>query len=129
MITLSNFKDNVRDFKDLVVYKKSMDLSDKIYELTKKFPSDERFAMTDQIKRSVNSISANIAEGNGGFYREREAHFLNIALGSSNEVRCWLEHAYRKKYISKEEYGLCDSQCIEINKMLITLIKKLRNIN
>jgi len=116
-------KNSIKDFKDLKVYKKSMDLSDQIYEITKKFPKEETYSMVNQMRRAVNSISANIAEGNGQLFVNQEIKFLNIALGSSNETRAWIENAFRKKYISEEEYLNLETKLIEINKMIIALIK------
>jgi four helix bundle protein len=78
----------IRSYRDLKVYQLGMDLVKKIYQISKKFPEDERFGLCDQIRRASVSVVLNIAEGYGRKDSEKEfKHFLRNALGSSNEVR------------------------------------------
>ncbi len=113
----------VKDFRNLSVYQKAMDLADKVYEIARRFPESERYSMVSQITRATTSISANIAEGNGQLFTKKTFSFFNNALGSANEVICWLEHARRRGYIGKEkEYELImDTQ--EVIKMIIGYMK------
>lgn len=117
----------IKDFRKLTVYQKAMDLADKIYEIVRQFPDTEKYSMVSQITRATTSISANIAEGNGQLFTKKTFSFFNNALGSANEVICWLEHARRRGYITEvQESQLCeDTQ--EIIKMILGYMKKLKN--
>lgn len=80
-------------FKQLVVWQKSMELVRIVYGLTKTFPADERYALTDQLRRAVVSIPSNIAEGNGRASNADYGHFLSIARGSLYETMTQLQVA------------------------------------
>lgn len=116
----------VKDFRKLTVYKKAMDLADRIYEIARQFPDSERYSMVSQITRATTSISANIAEGNGQLFTKKTFSFFNNALGSANEVICWLEHARRRGYITVEqECQLCeDTQ--EVIKMILGYMRRVK---
>lgn len=120
-------KVSIKNFKDLLVYQRAMTLSDEIYEIIKGFPDFEKWGTTSQITRSCNSISANIAEGNGQTYFAKQYAFLNNALGSASEVRCHLEHAFRRGYISKEKFDELDEETVTIIKMLLGMMKKIKS--
>ena len=77
----------VNDYRELEVWKMSMSLCEKIYELIRSFPADERFALCDQLRRAAVSIPSNIAEGNGRDSKTEYARFLSIASGSLFEVQ------------------------------------------
>jgi four helix bundle protein len=101
--------------KNLQVYQISFELSMKIFEETKTFPKEEKYSLTDQIRRSSRSVCANIAEA----YRKRryEAHFiskLSDADMENSETQVWLQFSLSCKYISEEKYNelLADSQRI-----------------
>lgn len=119
-------KVSVKNFKDLIVYQKAMLLSDKSYKIIKGFPDFEKFELASQIRRSSNSICANIAEGNGQTYLAKQYSFLNNAIGSANEVRSHFENAYRKEYISKEKYDELEKDAEIIIKLLIGMMKKVK---
>lgn len=72
----------INDFKDLIIWKKGMEIAEKCYLLTKLFPREELYGMVQQIRRSAASISANIAEGYGIKSKPEYVRFLNIAQGS-----------------------------------------------
>ena len=80
-------------FRNLNVYIKSKELVKQIYELLKKFPKEEQFALCDQLRRAVISIPSNIAEGSGRNSQKDQAHFYNIAYGSLMEVVSQLQIA------------------------------------
>lgn len=115
----------IKDYKDLIIWQKGLDIAEKCYLLTKKYPKDELYAMTSQIRRSAASISANIAEGYGRRYTGEYVRFLNIAQGSINELETHL--------ILSVRVGLCsllDTKDImemlkEESRMIISLIKKI----
>lgn len=116
----------LKDFRKLIVYQKAMDLSDEIYRLVKQYPENEKYAMTSQITRATTSISANIAEGAGQLFIKKQFSFMNNALGSANEVVCWLEHARRRGYITQEQEKNLEKNVQEVIKILIGYMKKLK---
>jgi len=99
-----------------------------VYELTYKNKSfNNDFTLKDQIRKSVISISSNIAEG---FERESNQEFIRflfIAKGSCGELRTQIFIAYKLKYISKNDYEMVNEKCLLISKKLMNLIKSLRN--
>lgn len=110
---------NINDFRTLKVYQKSIELADIIYKLTKQFPSEEKYRLTDQMVRAATSIGANIAEGVGQGYKSKTINFCNIAMGSTNEMRHWITVARMQTYISDEEFKDLDGRLDEILRMLI----------
>ncbi|MFA5010608.1 MAG: four helix bundle protein [Ignavibacteria bacterium] len=78
--------ENIKTHKDLEVWKKSIDLVSEIYEITKSFPKEEIYGLTNQIRRSAVSIPSNIAEGAGRNHDKEFIQFLYIAMGSSSEL-------------------------------------------
>ena len=111
-------------FRNLNVYIKSKELVKKIYELLKKFPREEQFALSDQLRRAVISIPSNIAEGSGRNSQKDQAHFYNIAYGSLMEVFSQLDIACDLGYISQEEFNQLELLINEEAKMLSGLIAK-----
>lgn len=111
-------------FCNLNVYIKSKELVKQIYELLKKFPREEQFALSDQLRRAVISIPSNIAEGSGRNSQKDQAHFYNIAFGSLMEVFSQLDIACDLGYISQEEFEQMEFLINEEAKMLSGLIAK-----
>ena len=110
-------------YKQLVVWQKAMELVKVVYALAKKFPVDERYALTDQLRRAVVSIPSNIAEGNGRASNADYAHFLSIARGSLYETMAQLEIAEGLGYIGKPSQEL-EVLVSEVGRMLTTMIKR-----
>ena len=110
-------------YKKLIVWQKAKSLVKAVYALTKTFPADERYALTDQLRRAVVSIPSNIAEGYGRASNADYAHFLAIARGSLYEALTQLEVAEDLGYISAhpEELELLAS---EVGRMLGAMLKK-----
>ena len=111
-------------FQHLIVYQQAKELVKLVYALIKKFPSDERYALCDQLRRSVISIPSNIAEGMGRMAEKEQGHFINIAFGSLMEVLAQIDIAKDLDYITKEEYIQVESLVNEIGKMLSALRAK-----
>ena len=109
-------------FKNLIVWQKAMELVRMVYQLSKTFPQDERYALTDQLRRAAVSIPSNIAEGNGRTSNKDYAHFLAIARGSLFETLTQIQIAEDLRYINKQEdfYQLAD----DVGRMLTSLLKK-----
>ncbi len=109
--------------KRLAVWRKSVDLVVETYKVTKTFPREERYGLTDQVRRAAVSIPANIAEGAGRRTKKEFINFLHISQGSLSELDTHLEIALRLNYIKTELYSSLDSQMVGIDKMLTGLIK------
>lgn len=116
----------MQDFKKLVVWQKAFALIPLYYKHTASFPPDERYILTSQIKRAVLSISNNIAEGCGRFTQNDLAHFLQIALGSTTEVENSILAAQVLGYLTEEAFLELNNSNMEVRKMLISLIYKIR---
>ena len=119
----------IKTHKDLKVWQRSIDLVMLVYDQTKKFPKEELYAITNQIRRCVTSIPANIAEGSGRKNKAEYIQFLHIALGSASELETFLIISEKLQYITKEEYQYSADMLNEIIKMLSGLIYSLRNNN
>ena len=115
----------ILSYKDLLVWKKAVDLATSIYELTKVFPSDERFGLTSQMRRAAVSIPSNIAEGRHRGTRKEFAHFLRISFGSGTELETQILIAKNLKYITHEASKNADLLLLETLKMINALLKKL----
>ena len=116
----------VQSFRQLVVWQKSMDLVDRVYDLTSRFPGEERYGLASQVRRCSVSIPSNIAEGQLRGTRNDYARFISIAFGSSGELQTQLIISFRRKYISEEDYMQVLSLLTEVMKMLGALHKKLK---
>jgi len=114
----------MRGFQDLTVYKEAFKLAMKIFELSKEFPKEEKYSLTDQIRRSSRSVCSNIAEA----FRKRQypKQFVNKLSDSdaeASETLVWLNFALSCKYISNETYRELVDKNNEIGKMLGAMIK------
>ena len=111
--------------RDLIVYKKALQLSLGIFERSKLFPKDEMFSLTNQIRRSSRSIGAQIAEA--WAKRRYERHFiskLTDADGEQNETQHWLEVARDCGYLNEKETDLMLADCEEIGRLIGGMIAK-----
>jgi four helix bundle protein len=117
----------MRDYKKLDVWKKSHKLTKQIYaDVLPIMPIDERYALTNQLRRSTYSIPLNIVEGCGKNSDKDFTHYLDNALGSAHEVEYTCFLIYDLEYISKELYDNINSAINEVKAMLIAFIKFLR---
>ena len=105
-------------FEKLNVWQKSRVLVVNIYKITKKFPKEETFGFTSQLRRCALSISSNIAEGTGRHTNKDKARFIEIAFGSSLELLNQLILSYDLEFISEETYITLRKEIDEINIML-----------
>lgn len=90
-------------FEKLKVWQMGMDIAENIYSITKKFPDDEKFGLTSQMRRAAVSIPSNIAEGKGRFHDKEYVQFLYLARGSLYELMTQIKLANKLKYISEKE--------------------------
>jgi four helix bundle protein len=117
------------NFRNLLVWQKSMSLTTKIYNLTKQFPKEEFFGLTSQIRRSSISIPSNIAEGFGRDSNKEYLRFLNISIGSLFEMQTQLEIAKNIQYLNEEEFNNLYENSREIERMLVSFISKIKERN
>jgi len=115
----------MHNFRNLKVYQRAMDFAVEIYKLTRKFPKEEMFGLTSQIRRAAISISSNIAEGSGNKSKKEFLHFLEVALRSNYEVMSCLEIAKRLEYCLEDEVKELLSESDEIAAMVVGLMKSL----
>lgn len=110
-------------FQDLLAYQKSFDLAMKIFRVSKSFPKEETYSLTDQIRRSSRSVSANIAEA----YRKRDypKHFhskLTDSDAENSETQVWLEYSIACEYITNETYTELLNDSKEVGKLINYMI-------
>jgi four helix bundle protein len=113
----------IKSAKDLSVYQKAYTLAMGIFEASKKFPSEERYSLTDQIRRSSRSVCANLREA--WSKRKYEAHFvskLTDADGENAETETWLDFARDCKYLSGQDHSRFVQNCHEVGAMLGSMI-------
>ena len=115
-------------FEKLTVWQRAVDLSDMINTLVKKFPKDELYILTSQIKRAADSVSLNIAEGSTGQSNAEFARFLGIALRSNVEVVGCIFLAKRRGFIEQSDFETIYKMCHEILVMINALRKSLKTI-
>ena len=116
---------HVDSFRDLIVYQKSRALARNVFQVTKNFPKEETFSLTDQIRRSSRSVGAQIPEAWGK--RRYEKHFvskLTDADGEQLETQHWLEAAADCGYISRRQMQSLLNQCEEIGRILGGMMSK-----
>ncbi|WP_075342639.1 four helix bundle protein [Tenacibaculum agarivorans] len=116
----------MRNYKNFEVWKKSHQFALKVYEVTKLFPSGEKFGITSQLRRASLSIPTNLVEGSSRNSEKEFAHFINIASGSSAEVEYLLEFSKEINYLSLEDFDILNREIIIIRKMLNSLYQKLK---
>ncbi len=112
---------NSGGYKKLIVWQKSIIFISKIYEITSKFPKEEIFGLTSQIRRASISIPSNISEGSSRKSLKDYKHFMMIAYGSSLEIETQIEIAKNLKYISDKQYSELMNELTEIIRMLYKL--------
>ena len=116
-------------FRDLTVYKKAFTLAMEIFEISKTFPQEEKYSLTDQVRRSSRSVCSNIGEA----YRKRryKAHFVSKSSDGdmeNTETRVWLDFAYSCGYIDKSKLNDLDAKSLEIGKLLNHMIEIQKSI-
>jgi four helix bundle protein len=116
----------VKDYKKLTVWQNSHQLVLKLYSATKRFPKEELFGLTSQIRRATTSVPANIVEGCG---RDTDAdfkRFLDIAYGSASEVEYYILLSADLGYLTTAECGVLEKEISSIKRMLGAFIRKLK---
>lgn len=123
---MDEVKTSIKDFTDLLAWKKANEIRIAVYDLAQKLPEEEKFNLVSQIKRSAASIAANIAEGYGRFFYQENIQFCRQARGSLDETR---DHLIFIKSVYQNHTKDCDNiyeNCVQCRKILNGYIKYLR---
>ena len=116
---------NIRDYRDLEVWKNGISLVTEIYRICEFLPKEETYGLSGQMKRAAVSIPANIAEGQGRSGLKDFVHFLSISLGSVYELSTELVICNRIGYLSENQTSIASDMCETLSKMISRLIKVL----
>jgi len=108
-------------FEKLEVWKKALDLSMRVHDVSREFPKEEIYILTSQIKRAADSVSLNIAEGSTGQSDPEYSRFVGIAMRSNIEVVGCIFIAQKRKIITNEDFEDLYQRCEEIHRMLVGL--------
>lgn len=120
-------KKDMKTFRDLLIWQKSMTFVTEVYKVSKPFPKEETFGLTSQIRRSAVSIPSNISEGYGREGIKDYLRFLNIAIASLFELQTQLEIAFNLEYIKKEKFEKLYELSREIERMLSSFIRSIKS--
>jgi len=124
---MQEYSGKIRSFKDLRVWQRSMKLAEILYKITRRFPKEELYGITAQIRKAAVSVPSNISEGFARGHRGEYKQFLYVALGSCAEITTQLILAARLEFISQTEADTTLNEADEISRMLMGLIKKIRD--
>ena len=116
---------HARSFRDLIVYQKARTVAKRVFEISKGFPKEEVYSLTDQVRRSSRSVGAQIAEA--WAKRRYEKHFvskLTDADGEQQEPQHWIDTACDCRYLTEQEAGSLNAELSEIGRMLNSMIEK-----
>ena len=116
----------IHSFQDLEVWKRSVDLTEAVYRQSGEWPKEEKFGLTQQLRRAAASVAANIAEGAERNGTREFLHFLGIAKGSLAEARTFLVLAGRLNYLDETALRDLQRQSEDISRMLAGLTKSLQ---
>jgi len=116
-----------RSYRDLVAWQKAMKFVTAIYEVTQRFPSEERYGLTNQLRRASVSVPSNIAEGQARFSQKEFHHFLSMARGSLVEIETQLLIARNLKYLQPAKAEELLATADEIGRILNGLISSIKN--
>jgi len=125
VIVASDSKSKVSSYKDLLVWKRSIELATNIFAVTKNYPKEQQYGLVSQIERSAVSIASNIAEGAGRKGKKEFVQFVSIARGSLFELETQLIISEQTGFINKEKLNYFIKEIDEIGKMLSGLKRSL----
>jgi four helix bundle protein len=115
----------INHFSDLIVYQKAFTLGVRVFEFSRNWPAEERYALTDQVRRSSRSVGANIAEA--WAKRRYAAHFVSKLSDSDaelHETEHWLMFALKHGYLTRDDFSSLSAELAEVGKMLGSMIRK-----
>ncbi len=115
----------IKDYKDLKIWQKGIEIADKIYSITEGFPKTELYCLTSQMRRASTSIPSNIAEGFVRHHSKEYKQFLYISLGSCAELETQLIIANKRNHITKKKLEELAEDLNHESRMIVSLINKL----
>jgi four helix bundle protein len=119
--------ENKKGYRRLVVWQKADELAFQVYMTTKKFPREEIFGLTSQMRRAVTSVSANIVEGYARSSQKEKVQFYSIARGSLAEIEYFLDFTLRLKYITEKDHTNLTNLRDEVGRLLNGFINSTRH--
>jgi four helix bundle protein len=119
----------MKDFHNLMVWERAHKLTLSIYKLTKEFPKDELYGLTNQMRRSSSSIPSNIAEGCGRDSQAELSRFLQMAMGSSSELEYQIILSHDLKYMDDNVFLNLSEELNQFRRMLNSFIQKIKRDN
>lgn len=117
----------MREFRDLKAYKIAMELAKECRGIANQLPEFEETILSDQLRRSVSKVPAQLSEGKGQFYKKEEIRFYSVATGSICETQCHLELCWISGYITQEKFRELDDKANQIKALVIRYVQKLIN--
>lgn len=123
---VSKEKTEVRSFRDLGVWQKSIQMSVAVYRLTREFPREELYGLTSQMRRATVSVASNIAEGHGRLNTNEYRQFLGVARGSNFELQTQLEVAKALQMGDSRALGEVENLSHEIGKMIFGILSTIK---
>jgi four helix bundle protein len=117
----------MHNFKELKIWQRSMSLAEEVYKITADFPKEERYGLTSQLKSCAVSVPSNISEGAGRGTNKQFKYFLEISMGSCNELQTQLELSKRFNYITQEPADKIIDEVFQVYKMILAFYKTLGN--
>lgn len=115
----------MKTYKDLIVWQKAYSLAVSIYKITKKFPLNEIYGLTSQLRRASVSVASNLAEGSKRGTKKDFAQFIRIAQGSTSEIETQLMIAKEIDYLNEKDFNLLMDELNQISRMLTGLLMKI----
>ena len=112
-------------YRKLIAYQKAKEIVKRTYKILKRFPSEERYAMCDQLRRASVSITSNIAEGINRYSVKDKSHFIEMAYGSLMEALCQLDISADLGYITIEELKHIETESVELVRMMKGMMRNL----
>ena len=122
---LPDVMSNIKSFRDLILWQKSMDLADRCYSRSLRFPREHQLVLGHQIRKSSVSVPSNVAEGFGRHYTAAYINHLWMANGSDHELQTQLELARRQRLLSADEATILIADADEVARILNGLVKSL----
>ena len=117
---------SIRNYRDLIAWQRAMDLVETVYHVTRAWPKEEMYGLTNQVRRAATSIPANIAEGQGRTGPKELLHHLSIANGSLCEVETFALISRRLGYIDEQACQQLITQTTEVARLIGGLMKSLQ---
>lgn len=118
---------SIQSYQDLTAWQKAMELGEAVYRATQQWPREELYGMTNQVRRAIMSVPANIAEGKGRYGANEFLHHLSLAMGSLHEAETFLMMARRLDYLDQSTCTQLLAQCTAVGQLIGGLMRSLRS--